>query len=274
MSSTQVRSEIEADEFEDDADEEEEVRDRTYRFRMRHVFYIHLAVFVAIGLLGGLVVYLVENYSSSRNQHMPVSYVNAWFLSCTCAYGCGLTTVNFAQLSKASQIILLLITLFSGFTVSTLPVLAKIVFDYILLNHHHLSTLLFDRGHRIQSEWVGTVLRRHGSLRQRRVREYIRHDGTYRLERIALPTFRSALRGDHFDLAHSRSAQSVLGTVRLRHSVSHLLLPERQCAFCRLSNHRHQSFGHGDLARLSDSHGHETSDALCAEQITFFQRNV
>ena len=50
---TQVRSEIEADEFEEDADEEE-VRDRTYRFRMRHVFYIHLAVFVAIGLLGGL----------------------------------------------------------------------------------------------------------------------------------------------------------------------------------------------------------------------------
>jgi hypothetical protein len=103
--------------------EAQQIKGRTYRFRMRHFFYVHLIIFITTGLLGGLTIYLVENYSVLKNRQMTVSYVNAWFVSCTCAYSCGLTTLDFAKLSKASQIFLLVLTFFSGITISTLPAL-------------------------------------------------------------------------------------------------------------------------------------------------------
>jgi Trk-type K+ transport system membrane component len=97
---------------------------RKYQFRMRDFFYIHLVIFVVIGLLSGMIIYLIENYSRLKNEEIEVSYVNAWFISCTCICGCGLTTLDFAKLSKASQILLLVLTFFFGITISTLPILA------------------------------------------------------------------------------------------------------------------------------------------------------
>jgi hypothetical protein len=43
--------------------EAQQIKGRTYRFRMRHFFYVHLIIFITTGLLGGLTIYLVENYS-------------------------------------------------------------------------------------------------------------------------------------------------------------------------------------------------------------------
>ena len=103
---------------------EQSVRCEAAQFRMRRFFYIHLALFIITGLLFRLMIYLIENYSASRNQQIVVSYVDAWFVSCTCAYSCGLTTLSFAKLSKVSQILLLVLTFFSGITISTLPALA------------------------------------------------------------------------------------------------------------------------------------------------------
>ena len=94
-----------------------------YRWTMSHYFYIHISLFILNGLLGGLIVCMIENYSAVRNEQMDVFYVDAWFVSSSCVYNCGLTTLDFAKLSRASQIVLMVLTFFSGITISTLPAL-------------------------------------------------------------------------------------------------------------------------------------------------------
>jgi Trk-type K+ transport system membrane component len=54
---------------------------------------------------------------------MNVYYVDAWFVSSSCVYNCGLTTLDFAKLSSASQVVLMVFTFISGITISTLPAL-------------------------------------------------------------------------------------------------------------------------------------------------------
>jgi hypothetical protein len=98
-------------------------RKRPYAWKMTHYFYIHVGLFIINGLFCGLIVYLIENYSSVRNHIMEVAYVDAWFVSSSCVYNCGLTTIDFANLSSASQIILMVFTFISGITISTLPAL-------------------------------------------------------------------------------------------------------------------------------------------------------
>jgi len=148
-----VRSEIEVNDLEDDSssmpaeneiskEEEEEGMCRKYRFRMRHVFYIHLFTFIIIGLLGGLIIYLIENDSNLKNREIVVSYVNAWFVTCTCICGCGLTTLDFALLSKTSQIILLILTVVFGITISTIP--ALIIKAY---THKYIKGMTVDNDH-------------------------------------------------------------------------------------------------------------------------------
>jgi len=113
-----------------------------YRFRMRHLFYIHLVIFIAIGLLAGLMIYLIENYSRLKNRQIEVTYIDAWFMSCTCICGCGLTTVDFAKLSKVSQVLLLVLTVFCGFTMSALPALAIKAYT-----HKHIKGITVDNDH-------------------------------------------------------------------------------------------------------------------------------
>ncbi|CAF0932776.1 unnamed protein product [Didymodactylos carnosus] len=86
---------------------------KNYRWRMSHYFYIHLAIFICNTFTCGLIVWLIENRT--------VSYMDAWFLSSTCVFTCGLTTYDFAILRKESQIVLLMFTWISGITVSTIP---------------------------------------------------------------------------------------------------------------------------------------------------------
>jgi hypothetical protein len=147
-----IRSEIEVNDLEDDSSsmsaeneisqEEEAGMCRRYRFRMRHFFYIHLFTFIIIGLLGGLIIYLIENYYNLKNREIVVSYVNAWFVTCTCICGCGLTTLDFALLSKTSQIILLILTVVFGMTISTIP--ALIIKAY---THKHMTGMTVDNDH-------------------------------------------------------------------------------------------------------------------------------
>ncbi|CAF4149229.1 unnamed protein product [Rotaria magnacalcarata] len=82
-----------------------------------------MCVFIINGLLGGLIVCLIENYSSVRNRQIEVAFIDAWFTSSSCVYGCGLITLDFAKLSRASQIILMAFTFIPGNTISTLPAL-------------------------------------------------------------------------------------------------------------------------------------------------------
>jgi Trk-type K+ transport system membrane component len=152
-----IRSEIETSESNDDISvipvQDEVLREQTEmevhqmkirmsRFRMRHLFYIHLVIFITTGLFTGLIIYLIENNSSLKNRQMVVTYISAWFVSCTCAYGCGLTTLDFAKLSKVSQIILLVLTLISGIMISTLP--AIIIKAY---THKHIEGITVDNDH-------------------------------------------------------------------------------------------------------------------------------
>jgi hypothetical protein len=92
-------------------------------WKMTYYFYIHISLFIVNGFLCGLIVYLIENYSSHRNLQMKVAYIDAWFVSSSCVYNCGLTTMDFAKLSQISQIILMVFTFISGITISTLPAL-------------------------------------------------------------------------------------------------------------------------------------------------------
>ncbi len=94
-----------------------------YRWKMSHYFYIHVSLFIIDGLVGGLIIWLIENYSASRNKLMEVLYIDAWFVSSSCVCSCGLTTLEFAQLSHASQMVLMVLTFISGITISTLPAL-------------------------------------------------------------------------------------------------------------------------------------------------------
>ena len=94
-----------------------------YHWRMTHYFYLHMALFVLNSLLGGLIIVLIENHSSSRNRVMSVTFIDAWFVSSSCVCTCGLTTLDFANLSTASQLILMFFTFISGITISTLPAL-------------------------------------------------------------------------------------------------------------------------------------------------------
>jgi hypothetical protein len=96
---------------------------KRYHWRMTHYFYIHGGLFIVNGFLCGLIVYLIENYSSLRNTEIEVAYVDAWFVASSCVYNCGLITLDFAKLSHTSQIILMVFTFISGITISTLPAL-------------------------------------------------------------------------------------------------------------------------------------------------------
>jgi hypothetical protein len=98
-------------------------RKKGYQWRMTHYFYIHISLFIINGFFCGLIVYLIENHSSVRNRQMDVPYVDAWFVASSCVYNCGLTTLDFAKLSQASQIVLMIFTFISGITISTLPAL-------------------------------------------------------------------------------------------------------------------------------------------------------
>jgi len=95
---------------------------KRYQWHMRHYFYIHICIFIFNGLLGGLIVVIIENYIKP-NRLIRVHYIDAWFVASSCVYNCGLTTLDFARLSTYSQVALMLITLASGITVSTLPAL-------------------------------------------------------------------------------------------------------------------------------------------------------
>ncbi|CAF4981014.1 unnamed protein product, partial [Rotaria sp. Silwood1] len=106
-----------------DAKQSSGSNNRRYRWRMSYYFYIHMGWFIVCALLGGLIVWLIENYSSSRNLQMKVEYIDAWFVSSSCVSSCGLTTLDFAKLSQASQIVLMFFTFISGVTISTLPAL-------------------------------------------------------------------------------------------------------------------------------------------------------
>ncbi|CAF1154717.1 unnamed protein product, partial [Didymodactylos carnosus] len=78
----------------------------------------------------GMIIYFVE----LNNELMVVRYVDAWFVCCTCVYNCGLTTIDFARLSRASQIFRMFVTLCSGITITTLPAL-------IIKTRTHKSTV-------------------------------------------------------------------------------------------------------------------------------------
>ena len=93
-----------------------------YRWRMRHYFYIHVFIFILNGFLGGLILFVIENYLKP-NRLMSVPYIDAWFIAASCIYSCGLTTLDFARLSTESQILLMVLTISGGITVSTLPAL-------------------------------------------------------------------------------------------------------------------------------------------------------
>lgn len=96
---------------------------KRYHWKMTHYFYLHLMVFIFNGLFGGLIVWLIENHSSARNTLMEVSYLDAWFTTVSCICGAGLTTIDFAQLARASQILLMCMSFCSCFAMSTLPAL-------------------------------------------------------------------------------------------------------------------------------------------------------
>lgn len=96
---------------------------KRYHWKMTHYFYLHLMVFIFNGLCGGLIVWLIENHSSARNTLMEVSYLDAWFTTVSCICGSGLTTIDFAQLARASQILLMCMSFCSCFAISTLPAL-------------------------------------------------------------------------------------------------------------------------------------------------------
>jgi Trk-type K+ transport system membrane component len=93
-----------------------------YKWRMRHYFYIHVLFFIFIGLLGGLALFIIENYIKP-NRFMSITYIDAWFVAASCVYSCGLTTFDFARLSTHSQMLLMILTILGGITVSTLPAL-------------------------------------------------------------------------------------------------------------------------------------------------------
>ena len=77
-----------------------------YQWRMRHYFYIHLALFFFNTLLSGLIVWSIEGGQ--------IPYIDCWFMGATCVFTCGLQTYAFTSFSRASQVILLLFTLVSG----------------------------------------------------------------------------------------------------------------------------------------------------------------
>ncbi|CAF1134323.1 unnamed protein product [Adineta steineri] len=106
-----------------DAETAKTTTKKRYHWRMTHYFYIHISFFILNGFFCGLIIWLIENHSSSRNVQIDVPYVDAWFVASSCVYNCGLTTIDFAKLSKASQSSLMLFTFLSGITISTLPAL-------------------------------------------------------------------------------------------------------------------------------------------------------
>ncbi|CAF0951619.1 unnamed protein product [Adineta ricciae] len=95
-----------------------------FRWKMTYYFYIHLMAYIFNGLFGGLIIFLIENYSSSPNPYMVLTYLDAWFTSVSTICSCGLTTIDFAQLSQASQLVMMGFAFISGFAISTLPALA------------------------------------------------------------------------------------------------------------------------------------------------------
>ncbi|CAF5167168.1 unnamed protein product, partial [Rotaria sp. Silwood1] len=54
---------------------------------------------------------------------MVVTYLDSWFTTVSTICSCGLTTIDFAQLSRASQLVMMGFAFISGFAMSTLPAL-------------------------------------------------------------------------------------------------------------------------------------------------------
>jgi hypothetical protein len=142
---------------------------KRYSWRMTHYFYIHISLFIVNGLFCGLIVYLIENYSSSRNLQIEVAYVDAWFVSSSCVYNCGLTSLDFAKLSHASQVILMVFTFISGITISTLP--ALVVKAY---THKNVEGITVDDDHGDLEDDDADELPTFNARRRRNLPQHIR----------------------------------------------------------------------------------------------------
>ncbi|CAF3377286.1 unnamed protein product [Rotaria socialis] len=150
---------------------------RRYSWRMTYYFYIHVSFFIISGLVCGLIVWLIENHSSSRNLQMDVAYIDAWFVSSSCVYSCGLTSLDFAKLSHASQIVLMLFTFISGVTISTLPALVVKT-----QTHRNVEGITVDDDHGVLEDGANNELRTFNIQREPNFPEHMRQ----RLK--ALPT--------------------------------------------------------------------------------------
>ncbi|CAF0972068.1 unnamed protein product [Rotaria sordida] len=141
-----------------------------HRWRMTYYFYIHVAFFIISGLLSGLIIWFIENHSSLRNVQMKVAYIDAWFVSSTCVYSCGLTTLDFAKLSHPSQAILMLFTFISGVTISTLPALAIKAYT-----HKRVEGITVDDDHGDLEDEINDELPTVNTQRGRNLPEHIRN---------------------------------------------------------------------------------------------------
>ncbi|CAF1368608.1 unnamed protein product [Adineta steineri] len=96
-----------------DAETAKTTTKKRYHWRMTHYFYIHISFFILNGFFCGLIIWLIENHSSSRNVQIDVPYVDAWFVATFGAVGLSLGYPNVASsfssvLSPASKTILIL----------------------------------------------------------------------------------------------------------------------------------------------------------------------
>ena len=110
-----------------------------YHWKMTDFFYLHLFVFFFNGLFGGLIIWYIENHSSARNTLMKVSYLDAWFMAVSTISACGLTTINFAQLARSSQILVMFLSFVSCFAMSTLPALFIKTYTHRTNRDHHID---------------------------------------------------------------------------------------------------------------------------------------
>lgn len=98
------------------------------QWKQQYYFHLHLALCLLLGFFGGLIIYLIE---LGKN----VSFIDAVFTSYSSICITGFVVLEHASLSIASQLIMLLLILLGGLTISPLPgVVMKTLQSYQRMN--------------------------------------------------------------------------------------------------------------------------------------------
>lgn len=122
-----------------------------FRWRQTYYFYIHLASIIFTSFVGGVLLWLSENFVMPSQNRPYLRFIDAWFMSVSSHCVTGLIVVDFSLFSRLGQVISLGLMVLGGLTLTCIPALIiKIIRarNRMIIRRKQLHFSDFDELHR------------------------------------------------------------------------------------------------------------------------------